>query len=84
MLPIRQTERRSAAIQRPVLSCVKGTAMVDYRTHALILFEIGEKADLTEHKMQAVAIAQMWLTLAALADAHALRMDRVKRGSAIQ
>jgi hypothetical protein len=42
--------------------------MTDYRAHALILFEIVEKSDLPEHKMQAFAVAQMWLEAAAIED----------------
>ena len=53
--------------------------MIDCRAHALILLEIGERSDLPEHKMQAIAVAQMWLTLAVLEDANTLRMNQVER-----
>jgi len=52
--------------------------MTDCRAHALILLEIAERSDLPEHKMQAVAVAQMWLTIAVLEDANTLWMGQVE------
>jgi hypothetical protein len=57
--------------------------MTDCRTNALILLEIAQIADLPEYKMQAFAVAQMWLTVAALEDARALRADDAKRETSL-
>jgi hypothetical protein len=43
----------------------------DYRTQALILLEIGEIAAAEEHRMQATALAKMWLSLAVLEESRA-------------
>jgi hypothetical protein len=43
--------------------------MKDLHARALILLDVGEKANAPEIKAKAAAVAQMWLTIAALEDA---------------
>jgi hypothetical protein len=53
----------------------------DARAHALVLLEVGEED--SEHKRRALAVAEIWVTLAILEDALTLWMDQVKRETTI-
>ena len=61
----------------------EGTAMTNYPARALVLLEIGEKATAPEHKAKALAIAQMWLSLADLEDVLAILAEEVKSETAM-
>jgi hypothetical protein len=53
--------------------------MPNCRARALVLLEIAEVADCPEHKSQALAVAQMWLTFAAIDEALTLWADEARR-----
>jgi hypothetical protein len=57
---------------------IRGNAMKYCRARAVILLEVGEKADIPEIKLKAPALAQMWLTMAALKDEIALWTGEAK------
>ncbi len=50
------------------------------RERALILLEVAERTDNVEYKAKTAALADTWLTLAALNDAIILWADEIKRG----
>jgi hypothetical protein len=55
-----------------------GDGMKELHARALILLNFGEKANAPEIKAKAAAVAQMWLTIAALEDALTLWRDQVE------
>jgi hypothetical protein len=52
--------------------------MPDCRARALVLLEIAEEADRPEHKSQALAVAQLWLTFAAIDEALTVWREQVE------
>jgi hypothetical protein len=52
--------------------------MTDCRDHALTLLEVEERAELSEHKMQAHAVAQMWLDVAVIKESLALSPEQAE------
>jgi hypothetical protein len=49
------------------------------RERALALFEVGEKSKIPEYEIKAIALAQIWLTLAIIDDQLAIRASQVER-----
>ena len=49
------------------------------RARALVLLEAAERTDHPEYKAKVAALAEAWLTLAAIDDALAIWADEVKR-----
>ncbi len=53
--------------------------MKDCRAGALILFEVAERTAHPEFKAKVVAVAEAWLTVAAIEDALTIWADEIKR-----
>jgi hypothetical protein len=52
------------------------------RERALALLELGEKADIPEeHKTKAVAVAQMWLSIAVIEDQLAIWANQIEQST---
>jgi len=49
------------------------------RARALVLLEVAEKTEHPEYKAKVAALAEVWLTLAAIDDALAIWAEEIKR-----